>query len=53
VEYRFRRFIRSQSGRNGRYIRAIIESIDPAEMPRPLRMLLDYIEPEGGADPPV
>ncbi|MGZ6274385.1 MAG: TOPRIM nucleotidyl transferase/hydrolase domain-containing protein [Candidatus Limnocylindrales bacterium] len=43
VEHQFRRFIRSQSGRNSRYIRAIIETIDPSKLPRPLRQLLDHI----------
>jgi predicted ATP-dependent endonuclease of OLD family len=46
VEHQFRRFIRSVSTRNSRYIRAIVESIDPAELPRPLRLLLDYIRPD-------
>jgi hypothetical protein len=45
VEDQFRRFIRSQSGRNSRYIRAIVETIDPSNLPRPLRMLLDYVGP--------
>ena len=44
VELQFRRFIRSQSGRNSRYIRAIMEAIDPSELPLPLRLLLEYIE---------
>jgi hypothetical protein len=48
VEHRFWRLIRSQSGRNGRYIRAIVETIDPAELPLPLRQLLNYVEPEDG-----
>jgi hypothetical protein len=46
VEHQFRRFIRSQSGRNSRYIRAIIETIDPSRLPRPLRLLLEYIRME-------
>ena len=43
VDQQFRRFIRSVSERNGRYIRAIVETIDPSRLPRPLRMLLDYV----------
>lgn len=43
IDQQFRRFIRSISERNPRYIRAIVESIDPAQLPRPLRQLLDYI----------
>lgn len=45
VDQQFRRFIRSVSERNSRYIRAIVETIDPSRMPRPLRLLLDYVEP--------
>jgi hypothetical protein len=45
VDQQFRRFIRSVSERNSRYIRAIVETIDPAQLPRPLRLLLDYVEP--------
>ena len=45
ADHQFRRFIRSQSGRNSRYIRAIVETIDPSDLPRPIRMLLDYVEP--------
>jgi len=45
MERQFRRFIRSVSSRNGRYIRAIVETIEPALLPRPLRLLLDYVEP--------
>jgi hypothetical protein len=44
-DLQFRRFIRSVSGRNSRYIRAIVDTIDPSRLPRPLRLLLDYIEP--------
>lgn len=43
--HQFRRFIRSQSGRNSRYIRAIVETIDPSKLPRPLGLLLEYVEP--------
>lgn len=45
VDQQFRRFIRSVSDRNSRYIRAIVETIDPSKLPRPLRLLLDYVEP--------
>jgi len=45
VDQQFRRFIRSVSDRNSRYIRAIVETIDLSRVPRPLRMLLDYVEP--------
>lgn len=46
----FRRFIRSVSNRNARYIRAILEALDPAQLPRPLQMLLAHVElrPAGG-----
>lgn len=44
VDQQFRRFIRSVSERNGRYIRAIVETLDPSRLPRPLRLLLDYVE---------
>jgi hypothetical protein len=46
VNQQFRRFIRSVSERNSRYIRAMVETIDPSRLPRPLLMLLDYVEPE-------
>lgn len=39
------RFIRSVSERNSRYVRAIVEALDPAELPLPLRRLLDYVRP--------
>jgi hypothetical protein len=45
VDQQFRRFMRSVSERNSRYIRAIVETIDPPRLPRPLRLLLDYVEP--------
>ncbi len=45
VDQQFRRFIRSVSERNSRYIRAIVETIDPSRLPRPIRLLLDYVEP--------
>jgi hypothetical protein len=45
VDQQFRRFIRSVSERNSRYIRAIVETIDLSRLPRPLRLLLDYVEP--------
>lgn len=44
LDQQFRRFIRSVSERNSRYIRAIVETIDPSRLPRPLRQLLDYVE---------
>lgn len=44
VDQQFRRFIRSVSDRNSRYIRAIVETIDPSRLPRPLRLLLAYVE---------
>src|SRR5262249_8857105 len=45
VDQQFRRFIRSVSERNSRYIRAIVETIDLSRLPLPLRLLLDYVEP--------
>jgi hypothetical protein len=45
VDQQFRRFIRSVSDRNGRYIRAMVEMIEPSRLPRPLRLLLDFVEP--------
>lgn len=45
-EQQLRRFIRSVSSRNGRYVRAIVGSLEPSELPRPLRLLLGYVEPE-------
>ena len=45
VDEQFRRFIRSVSERNARYIRVIVERMDPKQLPRPLRLLLDYVEP--------
>ena len=45
VDQQFRRFIRSVSERNSRYIRAIIETIDPSGLPRPLRLLLNFVDP--------
>ena len=43
VDQQFRRFIRSMSERNSRYVRAIVETIDPSRLPRPLRSLLDFV----------
>lgn len=43
VDQQFRRFIRSVSERNSRYIRKMIESIDPLDLPRPVRLLLGHI----------
>jgi hypothetical protein len=48
MDQQFRRFIRSVSERNSRYIRAIVETIDISRLPRPLRLLLDYVEPGRG-----
>jgi hypothetical protein len=45
IDQQFRRFIRSVSERNSRYIRAIVETIDPSRLPGPLRLLLDYVAP--------
>ena len=45
VERQFRRFIRSVSSRNSRYIRAIAETLDPSALPRPLLLLLEYVRP--------
>ena len=45
VDQQFRRFVRSVSERNSRYIRAIVQVIDLSRLPRPLRLLLDYVEP--------
>jgi len=45
VDQQFRRFMRSVSDRNSRYIRAIVETIDPSKLPQPLLRLLHYIEP--------
>ena len=43
-EQQFRRFIRSVSSRNSRYIRAIVGSIDLSLLPRPLRRVLEYVQ---------
>ena len=45
ADQQFRRFIRSVSERNSRYIRAIVETIEISQLPRPLRLLLDFVEP--------
>jgi hypothetical protein len=45
VDQQFRRFICSVSEPNSRYIRAIAETIDLSRLPRPLRLLLNYVEP--------
>lgn len=45
MDQQFHRFIRSVSERNSRYIRAIVETIDLSRLPRPLRLLLEFIEP--------
>ena len=39
----FRRFVRSISERNVRYISAILEALEPSQLPRPLRLLLAYV----------
>jgi hypothetical protein len=39
----FRRFIRSVSERNVRYIRAILDTLEPGQLPRPLQLLLDHV----------
>ena len=39
----FRRFVRSISNRNVRYIRAILEALEPSQLPRPLRLLLAHV----------
>ncbi|HKV88655.1 MAG TPA: TOPRIM nucleotidyl transferase/hydrolase domain-containing protein [Candidatus Dormibacteraeota bacterium] len=43
VDQQFRRFVRSISNRNSRYIRAILEALEPAQLPRPLRLLLAHV----------
>ena len=48
VDQQFRRFIRSISDRNARYIRAILESLDPARIPTPLTLLLEASVGRGG-----
>ena len=45
LDQQFRRFIRSVSGRNSRYIRTIIETVDPSPLPRPVRLLLEHVQP--------
>jgi hypothetical protein len=30
------------SDRNSRYVRAIVETIDPRDLPRPLRLLIEF-----------
>jgi OLD-like protein len=49
VDQQFRRFMRSVSERNTRYVRAIVEAIDPSELPRPLRLLIEFVSPGGSA----
>ena len=43
VDQQFRRFMRSVSERNARYIRAMVETMDPPQLPRPLRQVLDFV----------
>ena len=38
-----RRFVRSISGRNVKYVRAFIEALDPSQIPLPLRKLVAYV----------
>ena len=38
-----RRFVRSISGRNVKYVRAFIEALDPSQIPLPLRQLLAHV----------
>ena len=45
VDQQFRRFIRSVSERNSRYIAAMVEAIEPASLPRPVLGLLEYVMP--------
>ncbi|HEY6115052.1 MAG TPA: TOPRIM nucleotidyl transferase/hydrolase domain-containing protein [Candidatus Dormibacteraeota bacterium] len=45
VDRQFRRFMRSVSERNSRYVRAIVETIDPSDLPRPLRLLIEHVSP--------
>jgi hypothetical protein len=45
LDAQFHRFIRSMSERNSRYIRAIVEAIDPSALPRPIKLLLEYVDP--------
>ena len=39
----FRRFVRSVSDRNVRYIRAILDALEPSQVPPPLRLLLTHV----------
>lgn len=48
AEQQVRRFIRSVAARNSRYIRSIIETIDPSQLPPPLLLLLDHVQPRRG-----
>jgi hypothetical protein len=43
TQQQFRRFVRSVSDRNVRYIRAILEALEPSQLPRPLQLLLAYV----------
>ena len=45
IDQQYRRFMRSVSDRNSRYVRAIVGALDPSTLPRPLRLLLDYVRP--------
>ena len=43
TDQQFRRFVRSVSERNTRYIRAIVETLEPDQLPRPLQLLLAHV----------
>jgi hypothetical protein len=43
TDQQFRRFVRSVSDRNVRYIRAILEALEPSQLPPPLRLLLAHV----------
>lgn len=40
VEQQLRRFLGTHSGRKAQYARALVEHLDPAQVPRPLELLL-------------
>jgi hypothetical protein len=43
MDQQFRRFIRSVSDRNARYIRALVDGLEPERLPPPLRRLLTHV----------
>ena len=47
-QQQFRRFIRSVSSRNGRYIVAMVDALEPDRLPRPLLGVLAYVERGAG-----